>query len=69
MRKCLRCNAEMTEGLSFKVDGGGYGVVVSVDKKLFAKRIGSPKVAVCKNCGYTEIYMDEKDLLNLRDNF
>ena len=52
MRNCLRCGAEMREGCAVKVEGAGYGVVLSTEEnKIFSGRIGRPKVAVCPECG------------------
>ena len=52
MRKCLRCGAEMREGCTVKVEGAGYGVVLSTEEnKIFSGRIGKPRVAVCPECG------------------
>lgn len=30
MRKCLRCNVEMVEDLDVKVEGGAYGLKVTI---------------------------------------
>ena len=44
MRKCLRCGTEMKENCAIKVEGAGYGIVMSSDEnKLFGGRIGKPK--------------------------
>ena len=53
MRKCLRCGTEMKENCAIKVEGAGYGIIMSSDEnKLFGGRIGKPKVAICPNlCG------------------
>ena len=45
MRKCLRCGTEMKENCAIKVEGAGYGIIMSSDEnKLFGGRIGKPKV-------------------------
>ena len=60
MRKCLRCGAEMKENCDLRVQGAGYGVVLSTDEsKLFGGRIGKPKVAVCPQCGEISLYLDD----------
>lgn len=59
MRKCLRCGAIMNSNLRLKVNGGGYGIVVSVNEKSQTQTIGKLKVAVCPECGYTEIYLED----------
>lgn len=36
MRKCLRCGTEMKENCAIKVEGAGYGIIMSSDEnKLF----------------------------------
>lgn len=46
MRTCLRCGTEMKENCAIKVEGAGYGIVMSSDEnKLFGGRIGKPKYA------------------------
>lgn len=40
MRKCIRCGTEMKENCTIKVQGAGYGIVMSAEKdKLFTGRI------------------------------
>ena len=52
MRKCIRCGSEMKENCAIKIEGGGYGIVLSSDEnKLFGGRMGKPKVAICPECG------------------
>ncbi len=64
MRKCLRCGAEMLEGCTVKVEGAGYGVVLSTEEsKIFSGRIGRPKVAVCPDCGEVSVYLGDVDKL------
>lgn len=59
MRQCLRCQTEMVEGCSIRVEGAGYGIVMAADdKRVFAKRIGKPRVAICPNCGEVSIYVE-----------
>ena len=55
----------MKSDLRLKVNGGGYGIVVRVDEKQKATIIDDVKVAVCPECGYTEMYLE--DLTNLKD--
>ena len=53
MRKCIRCGCEMKENCAVKIEGAGYGIVLSSDEnKLFGGRIGKPKVAICPECGH-----------------
>ena len=64
MRNCLRCGAQMQEGCTVKVEGAGYGVVLSTqENKLFSGRIGKPRVAVCPVCGEVSIYLEDVDKL------
>lgn len=64
MRNCIRCGSEMIEGCAIKVEGAGYGIVMSTDEnKLFAKRIGKPKVAICPECGEVSIYIENVEKL------
>lgn len=44
MRKCIRCGSEMKENCAIKVEGAGYGIILSSDEnKLFGGRMGKPK--------------------------
>lgn len=60
MRKCLRCENEMVENLEVMVSNGGYGIDVR-EKGMFKNAIEKIKCAVCPECGYTEIYIDNTD--------
>ena len=65
MRECIRCGSEMKENCGIKMEGTGYGIVMSSDKsKLFAGRIGRPKVAICPKCGEISIYIADVAKLN-----
>ena len=59
MRKCEKCGASMKLDLRLKVNGGGYGMVVRVDEKQKATTIDDVRVAVCPECGYTEMYLED----------
>lgn len=64
MRKCIRCGTAMMENYDIKIEGAGYGIVMATDdKKLFPKRIGKPKVAICPHCGEISIYMENTENL------
>ena len=59
MRKCIRCQTEMVENCSIKIEGAGYGIVMATDDKhLFTNRIGKPRVAICPACGEVSIYVE-----------
>lgn len=55
----------MKSDLKLKVNGGGYGIVVHIDEKQMATTIDDVRVAVCPECGYTEMYLE--DLTKLKD--
>ena len=60
MRKCIRCGTEMKENCTIKVQGAGYGIVMSTEKnKLLKGRIGEPNVAICPKCGEISIYIED----------
>ena len=63
MRKCIRCHAEMIENYDIKVQGAGYGIVLAASEKIFADRLGKPKVAVCPDCGEISIYIEDSSKL------
>lgn len=64
MRKCIRCGAEMKEGCAIKIQGTGYGIVMSTDENaLFKGRIGCPSVAICPECGEVSIYVADIEKL------
>ena len=65
MRKCLRCESDMIEGLEVMVSNGGYGIDVR-EKGLFKGILGKIKCAVCESCGYVENYID--DLVKVKEN-
>ena len=60
MRKCLRCDTEMVEGLLAMVTNGAYGVDVR-EKGLLKPSLGKLKCAVCPECGYVETYIENTD--------
>ena len=65
MRKCIRCGNEMKENCAIKVEGAVYGINLSSDEtKLFAGRMGKPKVAICPKCGEVSIYMEDIEKLS-----
>ena len=61
-RKCFRCESVMVEDLSV-MTSGGYGVDVR-EKGMFKGSLGKLKCAVCPECGYAEIYLE--DLENVK---
>lgn len=51
MRECIRCGTEMRENCGIKVEGAGYGIVLSADE------------AICPKCGEVSIYLEDLDRL------
>lgn len=58
MRKCLRCQKEMIEDLDVFVSNGAYGIDVR-EKGLLKGTLGKIKCAVCPECGYIEMYIQD----------
>ena len=64
MRKCIRCDAEMLEGLDIR--NPFHGDVLRVTRPetsgiLPKNYFGNVKAAVCPNCGYLETYLSRLD--------
>ena len=57
MRKCIRCQTEMIEGLEI-ITNEGFGLSIK-EKGLFKNSLGKTKCAVCKDCGYIETYIED----------
>jgi len=54
----------MKENCAIKVEGAGYGIVLSSDEtKLFRGRMGLPKAAICPKCGEVSLYLEDLDKL------
>ena len=58
MRKCLRCDEVMLEDLDVKVEDAAYGIKIT-QQGIFKDNLGKIKCAVCPNCGYTEMYIQD----------
>lgn len=57
--KCNQCQSEMVKDCGVQVEGGMYGVkIVKKGKGLFNKVSEKTKAAVCPNCGYVALYID-----------
>ena len=61
MRKCLRCGAEMKEGLVL-MTADAHAVDVR-EKGLFKGSLGKVAAAVCPECGYLEPYLENTEKL------
>ena len=64
MRKCIRCDAEMLEGLDIR--DPYHCDVLRVTRPetsgiLPKNYFGNVKAAVCPNCGYLETYLSRLD--------
>ena len=67
MRTCIRCGTKMIEDCGIKVQGAGYGIVLTNNaNKLFSGRMGEPKVAICPNCGEVSIYLEDVEKIKSR---
>ena len=55
----------MKENCAVKVEGAGYGIILSSDEsKLFGGRTGKPKAAVCPECKEeVSIYLEKTGAL------
>ncbi|MBS4537099.1 nucleic acid-binding protein [Clostridium sp. D2Q-11] len=59
-KTCIHCQTEMIEDCSVNVEGGMYGIKIKKKSKGFLNSISAkPKAAVCPNCGYVALYIDE----------
>ncbi len=67
MRKCIRCNGEMIEGLDVKVEGRADGIKVT-QQGIFKESLGKLKCAVCPECGYTETYIQDTSKIKKLEN-
>lgn len=59
MRKCLRCGAEMKDGYALYDGENHYQVKIGKPGRLFPKVISKLVCAVCPECGYVELYMED----------
>lgn len=62
MRKCVRCGVEMKEGLELKttMNSDMIRVVRSGTTGTLSKNyLGDVKAAVCPECGYLELYVED----------
>ena len=60
MRKCIRCDAEMLEGLDIKEPMYGHMIRVTRPETsgvMPKNNFGDIKAAVCPKCGYLETYL------------
>lgn len=58
MRKCPRCDVEMTEGYALYGSDSHWRLMLAEDKKWFPKEIGRLSCAVCPECGYVELFVE-----------
>ncbi len=59
MRKCLRCEAQMIEGLEIKTNDA---LAINIGEKGFFKgSLAKVVAAVCPECGYVETYVEDTE--------
>lgn len=66
MRKCIRCGTAMVEDCELVIWGfGSEYIQIKYDKKkrAFSGDLGTPKAAVCPNCGEVSIYVENTSKL------
>jgi len=51
--------AEMTENLDLRIRGSAMSLAASVKGSLFSKPLAEIRLAVCPECGYSEIYVED----------
>jgi hypothetical protein len=57
---CHQCQTDMVTDCKVSIEGGMYGIKISrKGQGLFRKASAKPKAAVCPNCGYVALYIDE----------
>lgn len=63
MRKCIRCDAKMLEGLDIRAMNGDMLRVTRPETSGILPKncFGNIKAAVCPNCGYLETYLSGLD--------
>lgn len=63
MRKCIRCDVEMLEGLDIRTMNGDILRVTrpGTSGMLPKNNFGNIKAAVCPSCGYMETYLSRLD--------
>ncbi|MCI8703967.1 MAG: nucleic acid-binding protein [Anaerotignum sp.] len=67
MRKCLRCGAEMREGLELLAGNSGVGGIAKGLMGTLRKDIVvTVKAAACPECGEVSFYLEAAE--NLRDS-
>lgn len=58
-RTCNQCQTQMVEDCQVSVEGGMYGIKISLKGKgVFNNISAKPKASVCPNCGYVAFYID-----------
>ena len=70
MRKCIRCDSEMMEGLDIRetADGSLLRVTRAETSGILPKNcFGEVKAAVCPRCGYIETYLSQLDKIRQED--
>ena len=63
MRKCIRCSCEMRGDYDVKVVGAAYGLKIT-KPGIFKDNLGKVHAAVCPECGYLELYLEDTDKID-----
>lgn len=69
MRKCVRCDAEMTEGFVLMQELSVLQAVVLADDRNSLNKFGSLRAAVCPKCGEVSLYTEEEELLDDEEEY
>lgn len=68
MRKCLRCETVMVEGLMLMDSSDSHNIDVR-EKGIFKWPLAKIMCAVCPQCGYVETYIEDTERIKaLADN-
>lgn len=67
MRKCLRCDAEMTEGFVLMQELSVLLEIKLADDVNSLNKFGDLRAAVCPKCGEVSLYTQNEDLLDAEE--
>jgi len=57
---CIHCETEMIKDCHIQVEKAMYGLKIKKNKSGFFNNISEkPKAAVCPDCGYVALYIDD----------
>ncbi|WKA56679.1 nucleic acid-binding protein [Planococcus shixiaomingii] len=59
---CHQCQTDMIGNCKVSIEGAMYGIKISrKGQGLFQKAAAKPQAAVCPNCGYVALYIEEPE--------